>query len=456
MFGYLCRMDNGDLRKADLLGDASFRADRAAALLGFIIGFTPVLAGIVFRTYTYDVAPPALEILRQLDLPFILVEVGVIIWARSRGLRPATLIALLDRHTKWAVAIFVCSFWVSSAFVSEQPGYSMFRASFWPVHAIFCLAVFHLARGVTPRGLTWFAIGLCTGLLAYIPLLAWHFLRAPDPAGVPGGIIWSSAVPGCLSVRHLGIWSALVLVCATGLLYTNPRHIWQRIFLFAVIFVATATLFWSGTRAGVYGAAGAVFLVLVTVRRTPPIGSIALAILAAGLGVALSELWLPPDPAFGFFAGRDNLPDADLDAFSNGRTILWTAMLQAFASRPIFGLGEGAILWLVTLPSGQHHVQPHNAIVQMLSSWGLIASTAFAYLMSRFLIKVHGIARTDQGLMAAVAMIDCLLIMSMADGVLYFSRFVMWFAGAAGLALAYRGYGSCNAAEPIRRDLVAA
>lgn len=424
----------------DVLADPLFR-------IGAIIGFAPVLAGFIFRTYGYHVSPTWAETLRQLDAPFILIEVAVILWARHRGLNYRAMFERLDRPAQFALVLFLCSFWISSAFISQDPGYSMVRASFWPVHIAFGFAVFHLAGLPTKAGLQRGGAALFAGFVLFVPLMAIHLLTAPDPSQVrEGAIIWSSAIPGCLSVRHLGIWAALVLACAVGALYAFDGKPREQAIVCALIFMATAILFWSGTRAGIYGIVGALLIVLTVLRKVPPKRTVAWAGAAAILGILISEIWLPPNSAFGIFQ-RSGAASGGLESFSSGRTIIWAGMMQAFAGSPAFGVGEGAVFW-VTAIGDERHVQPHNSIVQMLSSWGLIASLAAGYLVARLLLLIHRMARRDALCVSLVLMIDCLLIMSLADGVLYFSRFIMWFAGGVALMLAMRVRDTAPAEQP--------
>lgn len=412
-------------------------------VIGAIVGLTPLLAGLLFTTYGYHVSPGWAELLRQLDVPFILVEVAVILWARQAGLNYRATYDNLDHPARIALLVFLGTFWLSSAFISTDPAYSILRASFWLVHIGFGFAVFHLVGTPTRANLLHCGVALLGGLLLFLPLMTVHLVSAPDPAMVRGGeIIWSSAIPGCLSVRHLGIWAALVLSCALGALYIRDMAPRERGILYVLIFVATAALFWSGTRAGLYGLAGALIVLIAVARARLPARVVVPAGVAVIAGALVSELWLPPHPAFGIF-GRVFAQGDDLQTFSSGRTVIWASMMQAFAGSPLFGVGEGAVHWLA-VTGDDHHVQPHNSVVQMLSGWGLIACLAAGYLLARLLLLVHRMVRRDTLVIPLVLMIDCLLIMSLADGALYFSRFIMWFAGGAAvvLAVALRGWAA--------------
>ncbi|WP_375290700.1 O-antigen ligase family protein [Qipengyuania sp.] len=405
-------------------------------IIGAAIGLTPVLAAIIFRTYVYHVTPGWPEGLRQLDVPFILVELAVVLWARQRGMRYGEIFQRFDRPAKIAIGVFLGTFWISSAFISADPVYSLVRASYWLVHIAFACAIFHVIGAPNRDQLQRLGLFALAGFLIFLPVMAIHLGNVPDPDTVRGGkIIWSSAIPGCLSVRHLGIWAALVLACALGSLYEFNANGRERTFVFAVIFAATALLFWSGTRGGVYGLGGAVFVILLTLRTFPPRRAILIAGAAAILGVLASEIWLPPDPAFGFFGRLGVVGSGDLQEVSSGRTVLWANMMHAFQGSPLFGVGEGAVHWIGKL-HGESHVQPHNAIVQMLSSWGLIACSAAGYLMARFLLLLHRVAKANPIAIPLMLLVDCLLVMSLVDGVLYFSRFIMWFAGGVALVLA--------------------
>ena len=415
-------------------------------LIGLIVGFTPVLAGLLFTTYGYHVSPAWAEGLRQLDAPFILVELTVVFWARHAGMDYRAVFALLDRPARIAVLIFLSTFWLSSVFVSEHPAYSTLRAAYWIIHVAFGFAVFHLAGAISRAGLIRCGVAAVAGFVAFLPLIAIHFVSAPDPSQVrEGQIIWSSAIPGCLSIRHLGIWTAMVLALAIGTLWVRNEKQRDHWLTYVFIALATAVLFWSGTRGGVYGLAGALVVSLAIIRSAPPLRSLAFTGIAIGAGIFVSELWLPPDGAFGFLSRAATGSSDDLQAVTSSRTVLWIAMVKAFIESPIIGVGEGAVFWLTAIGDARH-VQPHNAVVQMLSTWGLIASVAAGYLVARLLWLVHRMARRDAIMIPVVLMIDCLLIMSLADGVLYFSRFIMWFAaaGAISLAIAVRGVAASD------------
>lgn len=405
-------------------------------LIGLVIGFTPVLAGLIFRTYGYHVAPDWAEVLRQLDFPFIFVELAVVMWAHHGGMTFRSTFKQLDLPAQYALIVFLCTFWISSAAVSADPTYSLVRASFWLVHIGFAFAIYNLAAGSPAASLRRCGAAALLGFAAFLPLTALHLVNAPDPPLVrEGRIIWSSAIPGCLSIRHLGIWAAIVLACAIGALAARDLTARRRAVAHLFIFAATATIFWSGTRAGVYGTAGALVILLATLRTVPQWRTMLAPCAAVALGIVVSELWLPPDAAFGFFRRVTMAEGDNLQQFSAGRTVLWAAMMQAFAAKPIFGLGEGAVQWLAVVGEVRH-VQPHNSVVQMLSSWGLIACSAAGYLLSRLLCLVHRMARREAMAIPIVLMMDCLLIMSLVDGVFYFSRFIMWFAGGAGVIVA--------------------
>ncbi len=416
--------------------------------IGAIIGFVPVFAGLIFRTYSYHVAPDAAEILRQLDVPFILAELAVILWAHHSGMRFHPILRQVDRPARLAIAVFLGTFWLSSAFISENAGYSMIRASFWFIHIAFGVAVFHLIGAAQREGLMRFGAGLCAGFILFLPLMAVHLLYAPDPAEVVGGkIIWSSAIPGNLSIRHLGIWAALVLALAIGALHVRDHGETDFCLCLALIFIAVATLCWSGTRSGIYGVAGAWLVLLVTIRALLPLRTAAVTFAVTGVGVWVSTWWLPPDPSFGIF-DLELYASRGVEDFAHGRMVLWTSMLNAFAGSPLLGVGEGAVHWIAET-GNMHHVQPHNSVVQMLSSWGLIACLAAAYLMARLMILIHRLARRDPIMVPLALMMNCLLIMSLADGVLYFSRFIMWFAAGAAVALAVAARrGELNPSHP--------
>lgn len=405
----------GQFITAAALRDPWVRIAIAFALL-------PLAAGLVFRTYQYEVTPLWFELVRQLDLLFMLVEIAVIIWARRTGFAYGAVFRGLPKDVRWAVILFLATFWIGSVFVTNFTPYSIVRASLWPVHLLFSAALWHLGGRADASAVRRLVLLLFAGYAAYLPLLAVYLLNAPDPSTLPlGKVIWSSALPGYNSVRHFGIELGALLAMLLGLVWRDPRFGGSPVLGFVAIMLVGGAICWSGTRGAMFGVAGAMLVTLALRRNVPHPATVGLALAALLIGGGVSLLVLPPDTSFGFRI----MPDASVGSdYSNGRVKIWLDTLQLFLARPLTGWGEGSVIWLVFL-DGTSFVHPHNMPLQMLESWGAPAALAAFYLIAHLWFAMRRrMARHDWLLPVAMAL-DALLIMSMADGVFYHARMVM-------------------------------
>jgi hypothetical protein len=400
---------------------------------GLAIGFLPVASALLFRTYSYHVSPFWYEELRQFDTIFVVFELAIIAFARSAQFDVKKLWRSLPVTDQIATAIFLITFWISSVFVSDVPALSVIRVLIWLVHLGFACAVFHLTGARSSVSVDRFAKASFVGLCAYVPLLAVHFAFLPDPASLPGQeIIWSSAVPGYLSVRLFGFTTAALALLAIGLLWHRNRFSRADWWLHAGFILSLTLTFWSGTRGGYYAVILASFALPFIARRMPTkvwvVSLVSGTVVAGGLSLQLFQ----PDSSFGLFGHGGELGNG----FSSGRYEIWIRSLQLIAARPLFGWGESAIWWL--LENNPGHQQPHNALLQMLLNWGAIATSAAVYLLFRVARILVGQAAHQPILLTPVVVLTGLAIMSSVDGILYNPRTMMLviFAGASSLAMA--------------------
>ncbi len=399
--------------------------------IAILFAVLPLAAGLVFRTYQYEVTPLWFELVRQLDLFFMLVEIAVIVWARRGGFAYGAALRALPKDVRWAVILFLATFWIGSVFVTNFTPYSIVRASLWPMHLLFGAALWHLGGRADAPTVRRVVLLLLAGYLAYLPLLAGYLLSAPDPATLPlGKVIWTSALPGYPSVRTFGMEMGVLLAMLLGLIWRDRHFDGTPLLGLAAIMLVGGAICWSGTRSAVFGVIGA-SLITLTLRRNVPHPATAFLVLAALLiGGAISLLVLPPDNAFGFRL----MPGASGGDYSNGRIQIWIHTLRLFLARPLTGWGEGSVIWLVFFNENSF-AQPHNMPLQMLESWGAPAALAAFYLIGRLWFATQRrVAKHDWGLPVAMAF-DALLIMSMVDGVFYHARRVMLVALVTVVAL---------------------
>jgi exopolysaccharide production protein ExoQ len=416
-------------------GAVSYIAFNHSVGIGIVVALSHILAAVLLRSYNLGESPPWVDRFHQYEMPFILIEICVIFWAHQQGLRFSTVIANLKKLDRNCLFLFLGTFWVSSVFVSPVPVFSGLRAAYWLIHLAFGVSVFFLSRGATVREFKVVGAWQFLSLALFVPIMVVHLALAPNiPFDGTHGVFWQASIPGLLSIRHLGIWAAGILSLAIGCLWADQK-IKRYELVYAAIAVATGLLCWSGTRSGVFGVGVAALTLLGTTRRLPPLRIVLPAVGACFAGALVSAaLWLPPDGAFGLFHILSRLQPGVEDPTS-GRMYIWLVMLGDFTKQPIFGGGEGVTRWTAAF-GGVYHIQPHNFIVQFLTSWGLVASSAAALMLIRIRIAMHEVARTCLISIPSVALFDAMIAMSLVDGGLYFSRMIIMTIGAAAITLA--------------------
>ena len=391
------------------------------AAIACLFALLPITAGLIFRTYQHEVDPLWFELVRQLDLFFLLVEVVVIATARKRGFSYGVFFRGLPRDVRWAVILFLSTFWIGSVFVTGFMPYAMLRAALWPVHLLFGASLWYLGGRVDATALRRVVLVLVVGYVAYLPLLAGHFLTAPHPATLREGmVVWTSALPGYLSVRVFGMELGVGLALLLGLFWGGTQTRSRLLLGFAAIAIVGGAICWSGTRAAMFGAAGAVLITIVMRRQLPRPAHAALAVAGLLVGGVLSSLMLPPDAAFGFRI----MPDPSGADYSSGRIQVWINALHLIFAKPLTGGGEGSFIWLVSF-NGVNFAHPHNMPLQMLQSWGAPAACAVFYLIGRLWFALQRRGAQSGWMLPLLMAFDTLLIMSLVDGVFYHARLVM-------------------------------
>lgn len=399
-----------------------------AVMLGIVM---PVAAAILFPTYMHQMPSPAWEWIRLLELPFVLFEVGVILWAGRRQIDREALWNRLPRDVKWAFVPLFTGVLVGSLFLSNNPAGSMTMALMTVIHVLFALAIYHLFVADRCKGsqsfLTWHAYGLVV-LAMYT---AWWFSFPPPAEEVMGGVIkWRSALPGFISVRHFGAWTgAIAAGFAVQILFVRPRSGWTFDHLF--YFLAAAMTVWSGTRAAVLAITVVVPLFVLFRREFPPFPAIAKAALLTGL--AMGAAWLlrwDADSAFLLFADGDF---SSLDAASSRRNLLWAKAFELWTQSPLFGWGTGSFFW-----EGKpwSHTQPHNVVLQFLVSWGLVGALGGLWLVVRGIQFTHRAAMQHVPSLALLGMMYGLLFQSLLEGMLHYPRFIASIIALGALVLA--------------------
>jgi O-antigen ligase len=159
-------------------------------------------------------------------------------------------------------------------------------------------------------------------------------------------------------------------------------------------------------------------------------------------------MWLQPygHPQFQMFHHGDA---SSANAISGGRLNYWKSTLDAIAQYPWLGSGAGSAWWMAS-SNGFYHVQPHNVLLQFLLTWGIIPTVPALVLLGVATWKVHHAARGNSTLIPIIMMLDCLLVISLVDGMFHFSRFLMIIFACYGICLGV-AFGKAQSNEMATR-----
>ncbi len=409
---------------------------RSGAALSLALMVPMILSGLVFVTYDIAMDNLALEILRQLNTPFVIAELAVIALAGSRGMRLSALYGELPIRHRIAFGIFLALFWVGGVLVSPAWPFASLSNLSYLIHIVFLASVVHLARDWGSGDTAVFGRMLLIVMAAFAALIAIRF--ASPPAGRPVDTIrWQFAVPGFISVRLFGAIAGAWAILTLALAIMYGREARFRPWILVAAGFAVGMVVWSGTRAAILGVGGAAIIGVVFYRQmlSDARRTLLPVVCAALAGAALAIVLLPyGDPDFLLLAPDDFKSSGSADGITSGRVTLWIAAWQAFTTVPMFGAGPGASSWILP-PDIAKHIQPHNLVIEALLSWGTVAAGAALYLLAAVVVAAH---RRAARVLAAVPFLlaaDGLLIMAFFDGTFHFAQHLMFWAAMTGLAL---------------------
>ena len=427
-------MDNSSFTTAD--GTAAQRSPTVAPLatIGIVIAIVlPMIAAMLYPTYTTVMDLPWVQWTRRREFVFVTFEIMVLLWAMRDGLQLTMVWSKAPRDIRLALIILAIGCSVSSIVISKFPAESMLISLVTMIHILFFTSVcFFTKRTTLDQDMLLKSLSL--GLVALGVMTAIRFAIPPDPSHVLGGqIVWGSALPGFISVRHFGAWTGAICAAFAALLLTrdaNRRLSWPHI----CYVVAAAMTIWSGTRAAIVAIAIATLIVVAITRKLPAFKTVAVLTMLTGAALTAAWLVLPDDPTFRLFNAAQDL--ANSDEFTGGRLSLWHATFARWLQSPLLGWGSGSMQWEVYV--GWVHSQPHNFVLESLISWGLIGASGAVWLVVRATVAAHRQVMRFQELLPMLAILDALLVQSMLEGMLHYPRFIMLIAFLLALILTYR------------------
>lgn len=406
------------------------------AMLGVLISGLLLGCGLVFRTYMISMPTPGMEMARQFGLPFIIAELAVIFWAKGQGFNLRTVWQGLPSYAQWLFGLFLGSFWIGSAFVSEVKILAILHNIFMLIQIVFACSVAHIAGRFSQVDLEKMAKMLVIGLVLFCVLTAYALIYHPPFHTMPNSeIVWQFAIPGFISLRLFGAFCGALFcfLLGTHFLAAEQKRLSYGHWLW--ITLSAGMMIWSGTRAAVLGSFATLMIALFFYRIRPPWRIWLGIILSLAIASSLAVMLVPyGDPTFLLYASGDG---ASADAVSGGRFRYWTSVWQAYLTVPLFGAGPFATSLMID-PELAHHVQPHNIILQFLISWGGPATMLALAIIAIVTLKAHIITAQHRVVLPFLMMLDCLLIMSLFDGMTHFAQHLMLIMIGYGAIFGYQ------------------
>jgi len=257
----------------------------------------------------------------------------------------------------------------------------------------------------------------------------------------------ASLLYGYENPRAVGWVSTFSLSLLTAYLSTQPRGSSVRPIFLVLVTISAMTLFWSGSRGGLFAFAVSIFIVFSLSKTKNYTGTLLVLLCLAVGGIASLFLHLPSE-AFGMFSRiSQNLEQGSIFAASSGRIILWQTTISYIIERPFTGYGYLPHKNLVGFSYGS----AHNIILDFWLSFGVIVGTITILIGVVFWVMALSFFRkaNDQYISALFCSVTTLLVYSMVSGPYARTFPLLLFAIGSGVLLGLR---SLKAGWRIRYD----
>ncbi len=373
---------------------------------------TPLVQGLLTTTLDGYVTYPQ-SVIRVLSVVTILTDLFIVIVAIKIGLLQYIRFGL-PNIVKIIFAILFASAIFSALAGNNLVIFSIFVTLrfFLQIAALFSLIhIFSSSSSFDTK--RYFGI-MMTGVFLYVAYIILIIAMIPDYAA----FYWLGGLPSATNVRHIGNYVAILSIAAIGLsLFAKNPNQWH---ILAVIFLTTAFLAWTGSRAAFVGLIVALPTAIYVVRHH--ISAARIGILAATLIVAvLATVPLPtPNPSYGIMRMINASDMRQSSDISSSRTIVWQHTIEEIAQAPLAGHGAGRFLGNMDAKYRYDLDNPHNFVLQFGYDWGIVGLAVALLLLvvgSVRLFKLPTISPVAT--FCAVSGLMLMLSIGMLEGMFY-------------------------------------
>lgn len=310
----------------------------------------------------------AVEQTRLLTLSYALL-ISLILLYKNKNIKAEIPNSILIALSLWLISS------LASTFLSPLPIDKFIRWAEISCYLLLVLSAYsYFKTNPIKLNLSLWALASCTFLVLALFTLNWNLLD--NPREHP----WVHHAPFVVNIRHLG--SIICLLLPIGFYTLNTPHKAAKTAGFIYLIISWGLIIWMGGR----GSALSAFIVTIIASRLIPAQSPWLN-LAPVLGWLLSQLFNVNDPSLNLFRIHlDSLSLFDsLNTNSSSRIELYLKSLNLWwESSPLLGLGANAYsLCKHLLMPDFHH--PHNLLIQILLSFGLVGLLSALFLIYKYL-----------------------------------------------------------------------
>jgi len=256
--------------------------------------------------------------------------------------------------------------------------------------------------------------------------------------GEPGGGIHYIRPPIFGHIRHLGLTIGLFTI----LLYLPGGDSQRSKLFFRLTRIAGMSLvIWSGTRASMIGILAALVITGFLIKEKQFLIEAVSDITVATLLSTIPPPAIPGDSSL-WDLWRITFGANSINQASSSRLSMWVGTLGWLADHERLFWGGGGngfariqTMWHAAIyPAG--HVQPHNAIVQILSDWGIPGLALSLTLILSILADSIRCLNTEPSRVLAFGSLAYIFVTSMFDATLYHLEFLIYFSVVMGMIIA--------------------
>ncbi len=369
-------------------------------------------------------------------------QISVILLAVLTGLSARSRLIRLNRWQMLALIGFAAVAVAGAALNAPLPLRALIGLFNLLLHALVAICLLHLFTITKQTLRPWMLVAFCLTFLIHLPLLAIVYAQFfGDP-----GFNWKS---GPMGFWHVRVWG-MMLAGAAGawiglLLMSRDRSLTLRLATLCLGVLIWALLFWSGTRGGVVSVVAAVALGAILfkpMRRTVPEAALVLV-----LGLGLSLMVPPPSSSYGIANSvAETTAATTTDGVSAGRLTMWRTTFDYAMHHPLIGNGYDQ---MIALDMGRFagFAQPHNSVMDMLLSFGVLGTVCLAALLLSlwWTVTSRQMKAPDPVGLGAITGLNALIVFSLFDGTLYHQDPLMAVSLFIALAL---GHGLSGQSDP--------